>query len=147
MKLNKLTLDQQKILSSNPNVRKVSASTVQYTPEFKIKALSSIKASRSANSIFREAKIPIDWFGKEYARKRIQEWRKLAHQHGEEYFHQEQRGRSIKQHSEYQQMTETEKVKHLELKVEALEYVRCHFQLPPVIVWKPHNYQRRRNIK
>jgi hypothetical protein len=143
----KLSKEQQATLSANPNVKKVSAKTVQYTPEFKKYFLQAVEAGQGASNVFKSAGIPIEWFDKEYPRKTMQNWRKLARTHGLEHFDQEQRGQGMRQRGEYKQMTDQEKVAHLEMKVEALEYVRRHFQLPPAILWKPHGSKWRQNIK
>lgn len=143
----RLTEEQQAKLSSNPNIKKVSDKTVQYTPEFKRYVLKAAREGRHIDQLFKDSGIPTEWFPREYARKRMRAWRKLATEHGEEHFDQEQRGSSVRQHSAFERMTDQEKVAHLEMKVEALEYVRRHFQLPPAILWKPHHSRRRRNIK
>ena len=141
----KFTKEQQALLRVNPYVKKVSDKTVQYTPEFKKYFLKAIREGQGANNIFKQAGIAIEWFGKEYAGKRLREWRKLAKEHGEAHFDEEHRGRNSQ--SEYKKMTDEDKVTHLEMKVEALEYVRRHFQLPPAIHWKPHHSERRQNTK
>jgi len=141
----KLTEKQQALLSVNPNVKKVSGKTVQYTPEFKKHFLKAVREGQGANSVFQSAGIPTEWFGKEYATSILRKWRRLAKEHGEAHFDREHRGSDSQ--SEYREMSDKDKVTHLEMKVEALEYVRRHFQLPPVIVWKPHSSRRRRNIK
>lgn len=141
----KLTEEQQATLRANPNVRKVSAKTVQYTPEFKKYFLKAVSEGQGASNVFQSVGIPIEWFRNGYASETMRKWRKLARMHGEAHLDQEHRGRASQ--SEYKQMTDQEKVAHLEMKVEALEYVRRHFQLPPAILWKPHNSQRRQNTK
>lgn len=143
----KLTKSQQAQLMRNPNVRKVSPYTVQYTPEFKKKTLHDVKEGRLPHEVFREAKIPIEWFNGDYARVTIRDWKKLAREHGEAHFDGERRGARMREQKAYTHMTDKEKVLHLEMKVEALEYTRRHFQLPPAILWKPHNSRRRQNTK
>ncbi len=139
----RLTKKQQAVLRANPHVKKVSSQTVQYTAEFKKQVVHAVAKGCGAKEVFRDAGIPIEYFIPRYANKLMQEWRRLASVHGENYFDQEPRGR--RGQTEYRQLSDAEKVKHLELKVEALEYVRRHFQLPPAIVWKPHHSRRRQN--
>jgi hypothetical protein len=143
----KLTKEQQATLRDNPNVRKVSAKTAQYTSEFKKYFLKAVSEGQGASNVFQSVGIPIEWFRSGYASETMRKWRKLARLRGTEHFDQEQRGKGVKQQSEYKQMTDKEKVAHLEMKVEALEHVRRHFQLPPAILWKPHSSRRRQNIK
>jgi len=141
----KLTKAQQAVLITNPNVKKVSNKTVQYTAEFKKHVLHKVQKGHSVKQVFKDAGIPIEWFIREYTNKLMRKWRQLSRTHGETYFDTEHRGQHNQAH--YRQMSDAEKVKHLEMKVESLEYVRRHFQLPPVIVWKPHSSRRRRNTK
>jgi transposase-like protein len=141
----KFTEEQQAKLRANPNVKKVSGKTLQYTPEFKKYFLQAVREGQGANNVFKQAGIPIIWLRKDYVGDILRKWRKLAKEHGETHFDQEHRGR-INQ-SEYRQMSDKEKVTHLEMKVEALEYVRRHFQLPPAIHWKPRHSGRRQNTK
>jgi hypothetical protein len=143
----KLSKEQQATLRANPNVKKVSAKTVQYTPEFKKHFLQAVAEGQGADNVFSLVGIPLEWFRPGYAGETLRKWRKLAHIHGLEHFDQEQRGQSMRQQGEYKQMTDQEKVAHLEMKVEALEYVRRHFQLPPAILWKPHGSKWRQDIK
>jgi hypothetical protein len=115
----KLTEEQQTRLRSNPNVKKVSDKTVQYTPEFKKYFLESVRRGQGANDVFQSAGIPTEWFGKEYATSILRKWRRLAKEHGEAHFDQEHRGHDSQ--LEYRQLSDKDKVTHLEMKVEALE--------------------------
>lgn len=143
----KLTKSQQAQLIRNPNVRKVSAHTVQYTAAFKKKMLHDVKKGRLAHNVFREAEIPIEWFNWDYARVTLRDWKKVVREHGEEHFDEDRRGSRMREQKAYKHMTDKEKVLHLEMKVEALEYTRRHFQLPPAILWKPHHSRRRQSTK
>jgi hypothetical protein len=73
--------------------------------------------------------------------------------HGNTGFDEEHRGKQgvvalakWRDHKQaYAAMSDKEKVLFLEAQVEALEYVRAHFQLPPPVHLRMHGYRRRTN--
>ena len=141
-----LTKTQIDHIQSSKAVIKVTNKTIQYTPSFKMSVLEASGRGESIRDVFERAGIPLAWLDKEYVRKTMQRWRKIARKHGTEHFKTEHRGGHTKKHS-YKHMSDKDKVKHLEMKVEALEYIRNHFQLPPMIDWKPHDSRRRQSEK
>ena len=77
MKHHIFTLAEREELESNPNISKVLNSNVEYTEEFKQKALNEHEVlGKTAKQIFSEAGIP-DWLniGK-YAKDCIKRWKK-----------------------------------------------------------------------
>lgn len=129
---------QQEELRQNPNVRLVSERMVQYTAEFKREVLNTRARGHKPRDAFIRAGIPLEWFGKKYVKECVSSWVRIAQQHGQDHFDTEHRGRdglSLKQwrdkKQQYNEMSDEEKVVYLETEVEALEYIRRHFQLPP----------------
>ena len=149
-----LTEAQQEALRKIPQVRTVSARMVQYTAAFKKQVLAARARGEPPHAVFEAAGIELSWFSKEHVRGRVRAWSKIATQHGVDHFDAERRGdhglsleRWRNKEMRYKQLTDQEKVAYLEAEVEALEYVRRHFQLPPAIHWKPHSSRRRPNTK
>lgn len=68
----------RKDLENNPNVLKVTASNVAYTPEFKAKALKLRKEGKTPSEIFRDAGINLSLFGEDYAKKCLLRWEKIS---------------------------------------------------------------------
>jgi len=52
-----------KILKSNPNVATVTSRSIQYTDEFRIKALEEYNGGKSARKIFSENGLPVEIIG------------------------------------------------------------------------------------
>jgi hypothetical protein len=156
MKTKRFTLSegQQEKLRTCPQVRKVSAKTIQFTPDFKRHVLREYTKGKRPKNIFIEAGIPLGYLGKDYAKGKIKEWRKLANQHGIEHFSEEHRGNKgaalaawRQKTKAYDTMTKEQKIAYLEAENEALEYVRRHFGLPPSLRKTSHSSRRRRNTK
>lgn len=145
-----LTEGQQKELGDCPHVRKVSARMVQYTTDFKRHAISERARGKPPRLIWSEAGIPYH-FRPDHAADQISAWRRLVQRRGEVHFDNENRGQAgtaslLRHHGAkraYKAMTDIEKIRYLEARTEALEYIARHFQLPPSI-HKEHSSRRRK---
>jgi transposase len=84
--------DRSKLLA-NPNVLKVTASNVSFTPEFKLKALKSHKTGLSPNKIFEDAGIDLSLFSDEYAKFSLRRWKNSFNKLGANGFKEEHRGK------------------------------------------------------
>lgn len=82
----------RKNLEKNPNVLKVTESTVTYKPSFKVKALKQLSKGSSPKEIFESAGIDLSQFNPDYAKKTLQRWRKIFNQFGEDGLKEERRG-------------------------------------------------------
>ncbi len=140
MKTNRFTLSkgQQEELRKCPQVKKVSAKTIQFTADFKRHVLREYAKGKRPISIFTEAGLPPECLGIDYPREKIREWRKLADKYGIQHFDAEHRGNQgtalavwRQKTKAYDTMTKEQKIAYLEAENEALEYVRRHFGLPP----------------
>ncbi|WP_374076784.1 transposase [Bdellovibrio bacteriovorus] len=79
-------------LEKNPNVLKVTGFNIAYTPTFKIKAVQQLSQGMSYQQIFAEAGIDLSLFGREYARKCLERWKKVVSTSGESGLKKERRG-------------------------------------------------------
>jgi transposase len=95
----------------NPNIKKVTGSNIQFTKEFKIKAIRAYQSGQSAVNIFLNAGIDISDFEEGYPRKSIDRWTRASEDYGVKNLDNERRGRS-----------QSKKFKTLE---EELEYLRA----------------------
>ena len=89
MKHHKFTNEEREELLKNPNISKVLNSNIEFTEEFKQKALYEHKElGKTANLIFKEAGIP-DWLNiSGYAKTCIKRWK-----YQQKHPHKEKRGR------------------------------------------------------
>ena len=145
-----LTESQQEELRACPHVQKVSARMVQYTANFKRHAVGERARGKPPRLIWREAGVPYH-FRPDHAADQISGWRRLVEKHGTAHFDSEKRGQAgtatLLRHMDtrrtYKAMTDTEKIKYLEARTEALEHIARHFELPPLILGA-HSSRRRK---
>jgi len=90
--MHNLTLDQQKELSQNPNIEKITENQIVYTSNFKIRAIEEYLKGKSPNAIFNENGIPSSWFITKYCNSCLKRWKKKYFEQGKESFMQEARG-------------------------------------------------------
>jgi len=62
------TTEEIKTLKSNPNVAAVTSRTIQYTDEFKIRALEEYNSGKSVKKIFSESGLSVEIIGIDRAR-------------------------------------------------------------------------------
>lgn len=79
-------------LVKNPNVEKLTASNVQYTQEFKLRAIKAYNSGVPAEQIFADAGLEVSTFGKGYARKSISRWIQEVEKYGAKKLGDERRG-------------------------------------------------------
>lgn len=156
MKTKRFTLSegQQEQLRNCPQVKKVSARTIQFTADFKQYVLREYAKGKSPNTIFAEAGISQECLGTDYAKEKTRAWRKLVDKYGIQHLNTEHRGNhgaalaAWRQKTKtYAVMTKEQKIAYLEAENEALEYVRRHFGLPPSLRKISRSSRRRRNTK
>lgn len=81
----------------NPNIKKVTESNIQFTKEFKIKAIKDFQNGHLADDIFLKAEVDISEFEPGYPRKSIDRWIKASDEYGVKNLDNERRGRSRSQ--------------------------------------------------
>lgn len=148
-----LTKEEQEEFRRCPYVKSCSARMVQFTPAFKRHAVEEYARGIAPRTIFRDAGIPIHLLKQAYPKTTLRKWRTIANTHGGARFDEEHRGKhgvvTLTRWRDctkaYAAMTDKEKVAFLEAEVEALEYIRTHFQLPPSAHQGAHNSRRRKS--
>lgn len=86
------TPKQRSKLLANRNIKDVTEKTVSFTPTFKIKAVHQYRNGISADLIFKEAGIPLEYFKDDYCRNCLKKWVKKYEEEGEESLHEDNRG-------------------------------------------------------
>jgi hypothetical protein len=149
-----LSEGQQEELRNCPQVKKVSARTVQFTADFKQHVLREYSKGKRPDDVFASAGIPLMYLGTDYAKEKTRTLRKLADKYGIEHFGTEHRGSQgaalaawRQKTNAYAIMTKEQKIAYLEAENEALEYVRRHFGLPPSLRRVSRSSRRRKNTK
>jgi hypothetical protein len=133
-----LSTKEQEKLRTHTAVRKCTARSIAYTPEFKRKALAQYKDGETPKMIFSHIPIPRDRFGEDYEYGCIKQWNVLSGNEGTEAFTTERRGRkgmAALQHYRdrkklYESLTESLKVQFLEAENEILKDARILFPAP-----------------
>ena len=77
---------QRQLLEANPNVASVSDRAIQYTPEFKIKAVNENLAGKGPTQIFIENGFDLEMIGPKKAKSALKRWRNTFNQYGENGF-------------------------------------------------------------
>lgn len=87
-----LTSAQRRKLEKNPNVKKVTTKSVEYTGQFKIKAVEQYLEGKSPESIFSAAKLPAKYFPRDYFRYCLKRWKKKYEEQGPASLFEDGRG-------------------------------------------------------
>lgn len=88
-----LTETQRRKLEKNPNVKRVTAKSVEYTGKFKVEAVEQYLEGRSPEAIFSAAKLPAEYFPQDYFRYCLKRWKKKYEEQGAESLFEDGRGR------------------------------------------------------
>jgi transposase len=133
-----LSDEEQEKLRAHTAVRKCTARSITYTPEFKRSALARYKDGETPKMIFAHIPIPRDQFGEDYEYDRIRGWKAISGREGKDAFTTERRGRkgmaALQQYRDrrklYTSLTESQKVQFLEAENEILKDARILFPAP-----------------
>jgi len=133
-----LSSEEQEKLRAHTDVKKCSARSIMYTPEFKRSAVTRYQNGESPIMIFMHIPIPRDRFGEDYEYGRLKKWKAMSDRDGAEVFTLERRGRKgmvALQHYRdrkklYESFTESQKVQFLEAENEILKDARILFPAP-----------------
>ena len=82
---------QRQLLEANPNVASVSDRAIQYTAEFKMKAVKENSAGKGPTQIFIENGFDLEIIGSKKAKSSLERWRRTFKQYGEDGFLKERR--------------------------------------------------------
>lgn len=107
-------------LSKNPYVVKCSEKSITYTYEFKKYTLELYAQGISSKEIWRRAGFDISTWVEDYTKDCLKRWKKIANQNGFEGLVRHQ-GEGATGRLKTKGMTDTDKIKRLELQVKYLE--------------------------
>lgn len=123
--MQRFTPSQRSKLLANRNVRDVTEKSVNFTPDFKIKAVRLYLDGSSPDAIFGSAGIPISFFKEDYCKYCLKRWLKKYKDEGEEGLREDNRGRSGRPVAEkLNELTYEELLALVEIHREALEEVK-----------------------
>ncbi len=89
------TMTQINQLEENPNVASVSERSIQYTAEFKVKAMRENMEGKRPQQIFTEAGFDLTVIGKRKAQSALIRWRQTFRKDGEEGLRKDKRGKAL----------------------------------------------------
>ena len=112
---------QRQLLEANPNVASVSDRAIQYTPEFKMKAVKENLAGKGPTQIFIENGFDPEIIGTEKARSSLKRWRRTFEQYGEEGFSEERRGKGSTGRPSNKDLSAEKKLEKAEARIRYLE--------------------------
>ena len=88
------TEEEKEELLKNPNVKRITGKTIEFTSSFKIHAVKKYKGGETSKEIFEKAGINLDYFESKYALHAIRRWQKVYLKSGEEGLVNETRGKN-----------------------------------------------------
>lgn len=112
---------QRQLLEANPNVASVSDRAIQYTPEFKIKAVKENLAGKGPTQIFIENGFDLEMIGSKKAKSSLNRWRNTFNQYGENGFLEERRGKASTGRPSTNDLTADKKLEKAEARIRYLE--------------------------
>ncbi|WP_306421218.1 HTH domain-containing protein [Robertmurraya sp. DFI.2.37] len=112
---------QRKLLETNPNVASVSDRAIQYTSEFKIKAVKENLAGKGPVQIFIEAGFDLEMIGLKKAQSALSRWRSTYKTYGEASFLEERRGKASTGRPTSQNLSAEKKLEKAEARIKYLE--------------------------
>lgn len=112
---------QRKLLEMNPNVASVSDRAIQYSPEFKIRAIRENQAGKGPSQIFIENGFDLEMLGKDRVNSALKGWRKTFQKYGEDGFLEERRGKGSTGRPATQHLSAEKKLEKAETRIKYLE--------------------------
>lgn len=108
-------------LESNPNVASVSDRSIQYTPEFKIRAVNENLTGKGPAQIFEENGFDLNLIGYRKAQSSLSRWRTTFKELGEEGFLLERRGKGSSGRPSNKDISAEKKLEKAEARIKYLE--------------------------
>ena len=112
---------QRRILESNPNVASVSDRAIQYTSEFKIRAVKENLSGKGPAQIFIEAGFDLDIIGIRKAQSSLSRWKTTYKTYGEQGFLEERRGKASTGRPTSKNLSAEKKLEKAEARIKYLE--------------------------
>ena len=111
----------RRLLEDNPNVLHVTDKTIQYAPEFKLKAVKAYQEGKTPYEIFLEAGLDPKLIGRDTPKESLKRWRKSYDALGEEGLLSERRGRGSTGRPTTRDLSAEEQLKKAQAKIKYLE--------------------------
>lgn len=108
-------------LEANPNVAAVSDRAIQYTPEFKVKAVKENLQGKGPSQIFVEHGFDLTVIGAEKPKNSLTRWRKSYQLYGEQGFFEERRGKGSTGRPSTTELSAEKKLEKAEARIKYLE--------------------------
>ena len=112
---------QRRKIEANPNVASVSDRSIQYTADFKLKAVQANLQGKGPVQIFREAGFDLELIGIKKAKSAISRWKKTYQTHGKEGFLEERRGKESTGRPRLENLSAEKKLEKAEARIQLLE--------------------------
>ncbi|MBD8028715.1 IS3 family transposase, partial [Ureibacillus sp. Re31] len=112
---------QRRLLETNQNVASVSDRAIQYTAEFKIKAVKENQLGKGPAQIFNEAGFDLEIIGLKKAQSSLARWRKTYQTLGESGFLEERRGKASSGRPKAEHLSAEKKLEKAEARIRLLE--------------------------
>lgn len=112
---------QRNLLENNLNVSSVSDRSIQYTPEFKLKAVKENLAGKGPSQIFIENGFDLEMIGSKKAKSALNRWRNTFNQYGENGFLEERRGKGSTGRPNTKNLSTDKKLEKAEARIRYLE--------------------------
>jgi transposase len=112
---------QRKRIESNPNVASVSDRAIQYTSEFKIRAVQENLEGKGPSQIFIENGFDLEIIGAKKAKSSLSRWRNTYNTYGEQGFLEERRGKGSTGRPSTKDLSAEKKLEKAEARIKYLE--------------------------
>lgn len=112
---------QRRQIEANPNVASVSDRSIQYTADFKLKAVQENLAGKGPAQIFREAGFDLDIIGLKKAQSALSRWKSIYKTFGEHGFLEERRGKGSTGRPRAEKLPADKKLEKAEARIRLLE--------------------------
>lgn len=112
---------QRRQIEANPNVVSVTDRTIQYTVEFKLKAVQANLQGIGPSEIFKEANFDLEIIGIKKVQSAVNRWKKIYKTHGEKGFKEERRGKGGTGRPRKEDLSTDKKLAKAEARIQLLE--------------------------
>lgn len=112
---------QRRQIEANPNVASVSDRAIQYTANFKMKAVQENIQGKGPAQIFKEAGFDLETIGLKKAQSAIKRWKKTYQTLGEQGFLEERRGKGSTGRPRVENLSADKKLEKAEARIRLLE--------------------------
>lgn len=117
----KYTEEQRKLIEQNLNVVKCNEHNITFKKEFKIQVVRQYLEGKTSFQIWREAGFDLNLIGKQVPKVRTRTWKRIYESKGEVGLLKDGRGNNSPGRPKTKGLTQKEKIKYLEAKVEYLK--------------------------